>query len=68
MGDGFCNSLAITLPATFIPVLIAAFAAYAFTFMEFPGRDVLFLTIVAMLVVPNYVALVPMLKIYGRSG
>ena len=65
MSDGFWNSLAITLPATFIPVLIAAFAAYAFTFMEFPGRDVLFLTIVAMLVVPNYVALVPMLKIYG---
>jgi alpha-glucoside transport system permease protein len=65
MGANFWNSLAITLPATFIPVLIAAFAAYAFTFMEFPGRDVLFLTIVAMLVVPNYVALVPMLKIYG---
>ena len=65
MGTNFWNSLAITLPATFIPVLIAAFAAYAFTFMEFPGRDVLFLTIVAMLVVPNYVALVPLLKIYG---
>ena len=65
MSDGFWNSMAITLPATFIPVLIAAFAAYAFTFMEFPGRDVLFLTIVAMLVVPNYVALVPVLKIYG---
>ena len=68
MGAGFWNSLAITLPATFIPVLIAAFAAYAFTFMEFPGRDVLFLTIVAMLVVPNYVALVPILKIYGSLG
>ncbi len=68
MSDGFWNSLAITLPATFIPVLIAAFAAYAFTFMEFPGRDALFLTIVAMLVVPNYVALVPMLKIYGSLG
>ena len=65
MGTNFWNSLAITLPATFIPVLIAAFAAYAFTFMEFPGRDLLFLTIVAMLVVPNYVALVPLLKIYG---
>ena len=47
MGTAFVNSLAITLPATFIPVLIAAFAAYAFTFMEFPGRDVLFLAIVA---------------------
>ncbi len=68
MGTAFWNSLAITLPATFIPVLIAAFAAYAFTFMEFPGRDVLFLTIVAMLVVPNYVALVPLLKIYGTLG
>lgn len=65
MGNALINSFAIALPATFIPILVAAFAAYAFTFMEFKGRDVLFLTIVAMLVVPNYVALVPMLKIYG---
>ena len=65
MGTAFINSLAITLPATFIPILIAAFAAYAFTFMEFWGRDFLFLAIVSLLVVPNYVALVPMLKIYG---
>ena len=64
----YVNSFAIALPATFIPILIAAFAAYAFTFMEFKGRDVLFLTIVAMLVVPNYVAIVPMLKIYGALG
>ncbi len=64
MGNAFVNSLAITLPATFIPLLVAAFAAYAFTFMEFPGRDFLFLAIVSLLVVPNYVALVPMLKIY----
>ena len=68
MGPAFINSFAIALPATFIPVLVAAFAAYAFTFMEFKGRDVLFLSIVAMLVVPNYVALVPMLKIYGALG
>ena len=68
MGNAFINSLAITLPATFIPILIAAFAAYAFTFMEFPGRDFLFLAIVSLLVVPNYVALVPMLKIYGNLG
>jgi alpha-glucoside transport system permease protein len=64
MGDSFINSFAITLPATFIPLLVAAFAAYAFTFMEFPGRDYLFLTIVSLLVVPNYVAFVPMLQIY----
>ncbi len=66
MGNAFINSLAIALPATFIPILIAAFAAYAFTFMEFPGRDVIFLTIVGLLVVPNYVAFVPLLKLYGQ--
>jgi alpha-glucoside transport system permease protein len=66
MGVGFINSFAITLPATFIPLLVAAFAAYAFTFMEFPGRDFLFLAIVSLLVVPNYVAFVPMLQIYER--
>jgi alpha-glucoside transport system permease protein len=68
MGNDFINSLAIALPATFIPILIAAFAAYAFTFMDFWGRDILFLAIVSLLVVPNYVALVPMLKIYGEIG
>ena len=68
MGRAMINSLAITLPATFIPILIAAFAAYAFTFMEFPGRDVLFLTIVSLLVVPNYVAFVPILKLYRQLG
>ena len=47
---------------------IAAFAAYAFTFMEFPGRDVLFLVIVSLLVVPNFVALVPLLQLYGDLG
>jgi alpha-glucoside transport system permease protein len=64
MGLGFINSFAITLPATFIPLLVASFAAYAFTFMEFPGRDFLFLAIVSLLVVPNFVAFVPMLQIY----
>jgi alpha-glucoside transport system permease protein len=64
MGRAFINSLAIALPATFIPLLIAAFAAYAFTFMEFWGREILFLTIVSMLVVPNFVAFIPILKLY----
>lgn len=68
LGTAFVNSLAITIPATIIPILIAAFAAYAFTFMEFWGRDVLLVLIVALLVVPNQVALVPMLKIYGALG
>ncbi len=68
MGSAFVNSLAIALPATFIPVLIAAFAAYAFTFMYFPFRDTLFTIVVSLLVVPNFVALVPILKIYASIG
>jgi alpha-glucoside transport system permease protein len=68
MDQAFINSFAIVLPATFIPILIAAFAAYAFTFMEFWGRDFLFLAIVSLLVVPNYVAFVPLSKIYGNLG
>ena len=65
LGQAFVNTLAIALPATFIPVLVAAFAAYAFTFMEFPGRNFLFLAVVSLLVVPNYIAFVPILRIYS---
>ncbi len=66
MARAFVNSLAITLPATIIPILIAAFAAYAFTFMEFPFRNFLLVFIVALLVVPNQVAFAPILNIYGQ--
>ena len=68
LGNAFINSVAIALPATFIPLLVAAFAAYAFTFMNFPGRDALFLLVVALLVIPNYVAFVPILDFYGQLG
>ena len=68
LAGAFVNSVAIALPATFIPLLIAAFASYAFAFMNFPGRDILFLTIVSLLVVPNYVSFVPILKFYGVVG
>jgi alpha-glucoside transport system permease protein len=68
LGQAFINSVAIALPATFIPLLVSAFAAYAFTFMEFPGRNFLFLLVVGLLVVPNYVAFVPVLKIYNTIG
>jgi alpha-glucoside transport system permease protein len=68
MGEAFVNSLAITIPATIIPILIAAFAGYAFSFMQFPGRDLLLILIVGLLVVPTQVALVPLLKIYGSIG
>jgi len=66
LGDAFINSFAIALPATLIPIMVAAFAAYAFTFMRFPFRDTLFFLIVALLVVPNYVAFVPLLQLYGQ--
>ncbi|MGI5288373.1 carbohydrate ABC transporter permease [Nonomuraea polychroma] len=68
LDQAFVNSFAIALPATFIPLLIAAFAAYAFAFMSFPGRNTLFIVIVSLLVVPNYVALVPILQVYGDFG
>jgi alpha-glucoside transport system permease protein len=66
--NAFVNSLVVSLPATVFPIFIAAFAAYAFTFMEFPGRDLFFILIVGLLVVPLQVALVPLLKIYGNIG
>ena len=66
--SAFLNSLVVSLPATIIPILIAAFAAYAFTFMEFPGRDFFFILIVGLLVVPIQVSLVPLLKIYSDLG
>ena len=66
--NAFLNSLVVSLPATVIPIMIAAFAAYAFTFMQFPGRDFFFILIVGLLVVPLQVALVPLLRIYGNLG
>jgi alpha-glucoside transport system permease protein len=68
MFRAFINSIAVTLPATIIPIMIAAFAAYAFSFMKFPGRDFLFILIVSLLVIPAQVALVPLLQIYGNFG
>jgi alpha-glucoside transport system permease protein len=52
MAQSFVNSLFVTIPATVIPILIAAYAAYAFAWMSFPGRDWLFLVVVGLLVVP----------------
>ena len=67
-GDGlataFLNTLAVTIPAVVIPILIAAFAAYGFAWMHFPGRRILFIGVVALLVVPLQIALIPVLKAY----
>ena len=66
--DAVLNSLAVSIPATIIPILIAAFAAYAFAWMEFPGRRPLFIMVVALLVVPLQIALIPILRDYTRWG
>lgn len=68
MVRAFLNSLAVTIPATLIPILIAAFAAYAFAWMKFPGRRWMFVLIVALLAVPLQIALVPLLKDYKVLG
>jgi len=68
MSQAFLNSLAVTIPSTVIPILIAAFAAYGFAWMNFPGRRFLFIMIVALLVVPLQLALVPILSDYNRLG
>lgn len=60
------NSLTVTIPATVIPILIAAFAAYGFAWIKFPGRRIFFIGVVAMLVVPLQIALIPILKDYVR--
>jgi alpha-glucoside transport system permease protein len=60
----FWNSVAITVPATIIPIAFAAFAAYAFAWMEFPGRRWLFVVVVGLLVVPLQLSLVPLLQLY----
>jgi alpha-glucoside transport system permease protein len=68
MGQSFVNSLFITIPATVIPILIAAYAAFAFAWMEFPGRDWLFLGVVGLLVVPTQMTLIPILRLYTHLG
>ncbi len=62
----FLNSITVTVPAVVIPILIAAFAAYGFAWMKFPGRKPLFILIVALLAVPLQIALVPILKDYVK--
>jgi alpha-glucoside transport system permease protein len=66
--NAFLNSLAVAIPATVIPITIAAFAAYAFSWMKFPGRDAMFVLVVGLLVVPLQMALIPILRLYTSGG
>ena len=66
MGAAFFNTLMVTIPATIIPITIAAFAAYAFAWMRFPGRDLLFALVIGLMVIPLQMALIPVLRLYTR--
>ena len=68
MSLAFFNTLTVTIPATIIPILVAAFAAYALAWMEFPGRAILIAAIVGLLVVPLQLALIPLLKFHNGIG
>ncbi|NIA24546.1 MAG: ABC transporter permease subunit [Gammaproteobacteria bacterium] len=67
-GNAFLNSLAVSIPATVIPITIAAFAAYSFAWMDFKGRQWLFVAVVGLMVVPLQMTLIPILSLYSRGG
>lgn len=68
LGHSLFNSFMISIPGTVIPVTIAAFAAYAFSWMKFPLRDWLFLSLVALLAVPLQLTFVPVQKVFVSVG
>ena len=68
MGRSFMNSLFITIPATVIPIMVAAYAAYAFAWMRFRGRELLFTIVVASLVIPLQMTLIPVLRLFTGWG
>jgi alpha-glucoside transport system permease protein len=67
-GSSFVNSIIITIPSTLLPLFIGAAAAYAFSWIRFPLRDTIFLIIVALMVVPIQMALVPLLRLFRDLG
>ena len=64
----FVNSFVITLPAVFIPITVALLAAYAFAWIDFKGRDILFVAVFALQVVPIQITLIPLLSAYVGAG
>ena len=68
IGRSFLNTMTVTIPATIIPILVAAFAAYALAWMEFPGRALLIALIVGLLVVPLQLSLIPLLRLHNSIG
>jgi len=67
LAGAFINSIAITLPATLVPLIIASLAAYAFAWIDFRGKDALFIGVFALQIVPIQMALVPLLQFFSRG-
>lgn len=67
-GSAFVNTVVITLPAVMIPITLALLAAYAFAWMEFPGRNALFVAVFALQIVPIQITLIPLLTQYNNWG
>jgi alpha-glucoside transport system permease protein len=68
MGRAFVNSLIVTIPSTILPILFALFAGYAFAWLDFKGRYLLFAILVGLQVVPLQMTLVPILRMYAKVG
>ncbi|MEU3519910.1 carbohydrate ABC transporter permease [Streptomyces sp. NPDC006654] len=68
MTRAFWNTVLISVPTTLLVVVIAALAGYAFAWLDFPGRDTVFLIVVALLVVPVQIGLLPVAKLFGQLG
>jgi alpha-glucoside transport system permease protein len=68
IGQSFVNSLTVAIPATIIPILISAFAAYALSWMHFPGRTIIIAVVVGLIVVPLQMSLIPLLTMYNNIG
>jgi len=68
VAQAFINTATVAIPATIIPILVAAFAAYALAWMQFPGRALLIAAIVGLLVVPLQLALIPLLQLHNAVG
>ncbi len=68
MGRAFLNSMAVTIPCTIFPILISSFAAYAFSWMDFKGRQWLFALLVGLQVVPLQMTLIPVSRLFAKFG
>jgi alpha-glucoside transport system permease protein len=68
MLDGFLNSVSITVPSTLLPLVLASFAAFAFAWVNFPMRDTLFLGVIALLLIPIQMTLIPLSRLFGDLG